>query len=733
MNLVLVPIAYYTTTTGRQQIMQVIVNLEEVPIKLSEGTVMGHLQDLKEVARSIQTPSTHESICEIEVSPEKQDFLHEIMHDESKEEKKFNTLPADIDTYRETKLKDAELSEQDREKFETLCIQYDDVFSKDSTDLGRSPLLTMEIDTGDHPLIRQRPYSLALKHVEWVQEEIEKLEQAGVITRSMPPWASPIVIVPKKTAHRRMCVNYRMVNSLAPPVVKAHSKAKGVLTFIPLPKIDEIFTKLKGSQIYSTFDIRSGYYHLELSKEAQAKTAFVIGGPIGEKWEFKVCPFGLTQAPAYFQRLVHQVLEGLTFAFGYLDDILIFSKNMEEHLRHVEILNLKLTARKCSFLKRHVQYLGHLISGNGIQPVPEKLKDLKEMVPPTTQKDVRRFLGFTNYYRKFIPRFADIARPLMNLTRKDVEFEWTPQCQQAFKLMKKMLLKEPILKYPNPNYGYILYTDASKYTWAGVLTQEYHYEQDGKTKIVHDPITYISGLFRGPQINWAASTKEAYAIYMSIKKIVSYITDNKVLLRSDHLPLKTFLLRNTKNDIVNNWAMELQQHTIEFEYIQGVKITLADTMSRLVKITPDIEKEPEKPDQEFGRFIFEKIDPILVETVTLEEDLSSPQKQDDKEKVDPIIGKQTIKWPITMDQLRLLQVKDDFCKKTIQRVMRSQKTDKQLAYPYYIKTGLLHKYITDGKQRFEAQVIPVNCANYLLKLAHDNLGHNGSTRTYMLL
>ena len=235
-------------------------------------------------------------------------------------------------------------------------------------------------------------------------------------------------------------------------------------------KIDEIFAKLKGSQIYSTFDMRSGYYHLELSKEAQAKTAFVIGGPIGGKWEFKVCPFGLTQAPAYFQRLIHQVLEGLTFAFGYLDDILVFSKNMEEHLKHVEILfqrlrqaNLKLTARKCNFLKKHVQYLGHLISGEGIEPVPEKLQDLREMVPPTTQRDVRRFLGFTNYYRKFIPRFADIARPLTNLTRKDIDFEWTPQCQQAFEFMKEMLLKEPILKYPDPNYGYILYTDASKY------------------------------------------------------------------------------------------------------------------------------------------------------------------------------------------------------------------------------------------------------------------------------
>ena len=226
-----------------------------------------------------------------------------------------------------------------------------------------------------------------------------------------------------------MSVDYRMVNSLVPPVVKAHSKAKGILTFVPLPKIDEIFAQLRGSHIYSTFDMRSGYYHLKLSKEAQAKTAFVIGGPVGGKWEFKVCPFGLTQAPAYFQRLVHQVLEGLNFAFGYLDDILVFSENIEEHLKHVPTLferlcaaNLKLTARKCSFLKKHIQYLGHLISGKGIEPVPEKLQDLKDMVPPKTQKEVRKFLGFTGYYRKFIPRYSDIARPLTNLTKKDIDF-----------------------------------------------------------------------------------------------------------------------------------------------------------------------------------------------------------------------------------------------------------------------------------------------------------------------
>ena len=158
------------------------------------------------------------------------------------------------------------------------------VFSKDSADIGKTPIIQMEIDTGDNPPVSQRPYSLALKHVDWVRQELEALEKAGVITRSVSPWASPIVIVPKKSApgeppKRRMCVDYRALNSLLPPVTKANSKAKGVLTLIPLPKIDEIYAALEESVVYSTFDMRSGYYHIELTPASKEKSAFVVGGP----------------------------------------------------------------------------------------------------------------------------------------------------------------------------------------------------------------------------------------------------------------------------------------------------------------------------------------------------------------------------------------------------------------------------------------------------------------------
>ena len=176
-------------------------------------------------------------------------------------------------------------------------------------------------------------YNLPLRHREWVQKELETLEKAGVIVRSISPWASPIVVVPKKTEpgeppRKRLCVDYRVINSLLPKVQKAHSKAKGVLTLVPLSQIDHIYiyTRLKGSKIFCTFDLRSGYHHLELSPKARAKSAFVT--PL-DKFELTRCPFGLVQAPAYFQRLINKVIKGLPFAFGYLDDVLIHSPDID--------------------------------------------------------------------------------------------------------------------------------------------------------------------------------------------------------------------------------------------------------------------------------------------------------------------------------------------------------------------------------------------------------------------
>ena len=646
-NLVIMPMLHQVTGKKQEYIPLTLLNLaEDEAVYLKKGEILGHLEPcaitIEEIVKA-DWSNSEESDGESSELPL---------------EKKFITSPAEVNTHRKVNLQDAQVSAKCREQFRQLCKEFEDIFSKDSTDKGKTSLKTMDIDTGDSPPVCQKPYNLPLKHREWVQKELETLERAGVIVRSISPWASPIVIVPKKTEpgeppRRRLCVDCRVINSLLPEVQKAHSKAKGVLTLVPLPQIDHIYARLRGSKIFSTFDLRSGYHHLALSLEARAKSAFAT--PM-DKFEFTRCPFGLSQAPAYFQRLINKVIKGLPFAFGYLDDVLIHSPDIETHLQHIRIFfqrlreaDLKLKNSKCNYFKTHVQYLGHLVSGKGIRPLPEKLDSIKKMPAPTTPKEIKQFLGLVGYYRKFIPRFADIARPMTNLTKQDIPFEWTIQCQAAFELLKEAIITSPILKYPDPNKGYTLFTDASKYAWACVLTQGYQYEKGGKEYKINHPITFASGLFKGSQMNWAALTKEAFAIYSSIKKLSYYLEDADIVLRSDHLPLKKFLQKNTLNSKVNNWAVENSPYRIKFEYIKGIKNTLADTMSRLIQIDPEARLQPEQEGYEFGYHAFEDMEPIeyetdVVDSTTLKDPIPLPGEE--------------IKLPLEDEKLKELQQKD---------------------------------------------------------------------------
>ena len=192
---------------------------------------------------------------------------------------------------------------------------------------------------------------------------------------------------------------------------------------------------------------------------------------------------------------------------------------------------------KCDFFKSKIHYLGHLISADGNSPLPDKLDT----------KEIKQILGLTGYYRKFIPRFADISRPFTQLTKKETKFVWTPECQKSFELLKSFLCGKPILKYADTSKPCTLYTDASKYSWAGVLMQSHTTVIGGKSVTTDHPVAFVSGLFRGSQLNWAALMKEAYVIYMSVKKLSFYLIQADVLLKSDHLPLKRFLHKNTLN------------------------------------------------------------------------------------------------------------------------------------------------------------------------------------------
>ena len=246
-------------------------------------------------------------------------------------ESDFLTSPADIYPNRKVELENAEIYEKTRESFTQLCDRYDVFFSKNNQDIGKITLIEMEIDTGDSLPVAQNLYTLPLKHYEWVRKEIETLEKAGVIVKSLSPWASPVIVVPKKSTpdeppHRRLVIDYRKINSLQKQIKRA-DKSTGCLSLYPLPKIDVMFVKLNGSRIFSTIDLRSGYHYIGLTKRSRPKSAFVV--PMG-KFEFLRTPFSLSQVPAYFQLLIDNVLQGCSkFAMGYFDDIIIFSRTEE--------------------------------------------------------------------------------------------------------------------------------------------------------------------------------------------------------------------------------------------------------------------------------------------------------------------------------------------------------------------------------------------------------------------
>ena len=325
-------------------------------------------------------------------------------------------MPGDFSPHQKFNLEDYDMKPETKRKLDQLIRKYDSIVSKDTNDIDTTPLIEMEIET-EGPPVSSQPYVLSLKHQEFVRKEIAKLAEAGTIYRSLSRYASPVVVVPKKAPpnppledQHWMAIDYWHLNAQMPFVKSADPHSKGTVSLIPLPKIDELFARLNGVKVFSAIDIRQGYHHIALSEDAIPKTAFSFS--TAEKWEFLKVPFGLSQAPAYFMALITKVLAGCeTFPLGYMDDILIFSSDEEAHLDHIEAIfhclqdaKLKLKLSKCNFFKKHLHYLGHLVSADGLLPTVEKTVAIKDLAPPTNVHEVQVVMGMFNYYHKFIPK-----------------------------------------------------------------------------------------------------------------------------------------------------------------------------------------------------------------------------------------------------------------------------------------------------------------------------------------
>ncbi|CAF1202694.1 unnamed protein product, partial [Didymodactylos carnosus] len=343
--------------------------------------------------------------------------------------------------------------------------QYSDIFSSQT---GRTNVFKHHIDVGNSKPIKRGPYRLLNpeKKTSYVKQTAEMFD-GGICEPSFGPWGSPVTPVPKKDGTLRFCVDFRKLNEIT------------VKDTYPIPRIDDTLDVLNGAKYFSTIDLSSGFLQVELDKESKEKTAFVTHEGI---FQFNVMPFGLTNAPATFHRFMDLVLRGLKWncCLVYLDDVIIYSATFEQHLEdihsvleRIKINDLTLKPSKCFFARQELKYLGHIVSAQGIRPDPEKLEAVRSFPSPGTAKDVRAFLELTGYYRRFIKNYAEVAESLFTSIREKHNsiFAFTPECQQAFELLKQRLISAPIVAYPNFDYPFLLQLDACDHGLSAVLAQ----------------------------------------------------------------------------------------------------------------------------------------------------------------------------------------------------------------------------------------------------------------------
>ena len=454
-----------------------------------------------------------------------------------------------------------------KKKLIELLDKYDHVFSKDEKDIGYYDKNKFKIDTGNEKPIKQRAYRIPYAQQENVDKLIDDMMQNKIISKSDSPWASPIVLVKKKDGSDRFCVDYRKLNKIT------------IKDNYPVPIIQETLDSLMGASWFTTLDLRSGYWQMALEEEAKKKTAFISRKGL---YQFEVLPFGLSNAVAFFQREMENILEGLTNAKPYLDDIMIHSPTFDGHLTDIEDVfkrledaNVKLNTGKCLFARRETKFLGFDISKEGIRPSEDKLLAMKNYQVPKNPKQVKRFLGMASYYRKFIPNYSRITEPINKLLKKNQRFVWCEKCSESFNeiINNKLLINPPILVFPDFSLEFILTTDASGTGLGAVLSQ---IDRNG----VQHANGYASRLLNTAEKNYSATELECLAVVWGIEYFRPYLYGRHFVINCDHNPLVYIENMKNKSSRVTRWRLGLAEYDKEIRYIKGESNTNADALSR---------------------------------------------------------------------------------------------------------------------------------------------------------
>lgn len=460
---------------------------------------------------------------------------------------------------------------EEKQKILSLIKQYPEIIKLENEPLSSTNLLKHKIVTKDELPVYSRNYRYPEIFRKDISNEIDKLLENKIIQPSNSPYNSPIWVVPKKldaSGKRkvRMVIDYRKLNE------------KTIEDKFPLPNIEDLFGKIGRATYFSTIDLASGFHQIEMDKDSIPKTAFSTDSG---HYEFLRMPFGLKNGPPCFQRAMNIVFSKMNNVLVYMDDLIIFSDNLEEHLKHLKSVfeklkehNLKIQIDKTEFFKKELLYLGHIISEKGVRPNPTKIEVIKNFLIPKTQKQIKQFLGLTGYYRKMIHNYAKISKPLTLALTKDYQINVRdPEYVAAFENLKSMLCNSPILQLPDFNKIFFVTTDASQYAIGAVLSQNF----DGNDL----PITFASRTLNKHEENLSVIEKELLAIVYACKYFRPYLYGRKFIIQTDHKPLQWLQSIKEPNSKLLRWRLLLEEFDYDIRYVKGKTNTVADALSRI--------------------------------------------------------------------------------------------------------------------------------------------------------
>lgn len=640
----------------------------------------------------------------------------------------------------DVKISSDSLSQEKQTELENLLLKYKDVFSQGDTDIGHYQGIQHKIELTDETPIKQRFRRIPPAMYEEVREHLKQLAACGVIRPSHSPWSSPVVLARRKDGKIRMCVDYRALNN------------KTIKDSYALPRIDEVLDSLAGAKYFSVVDMKSGYYQVEIAEPHKSRTAFTVG-PLGF-WEHNRLPFGLSNAPATYQRIMENCFGELhlKICFIYLDDLIIFSDTFEEHLERLELIllrlrecGLKLSAKKCSFLQQKVKYIGHIVSSDGIETDPDKIDKIVNWPTPKSAEDIRQFLGFCGYYRRFCKNFSQIARPLSELMPKPEKcrkrkrknsnssdlssnFKWGPEQQRAFEKLKHMLSSPPVLAYPNYNEPFELHTDASQQGLGAVLYQT----QEGQKRVV----SYASRALNKSERHYPAHKLEYLALKWAIcDKFYEYLYGRKFTVVTDNNPL-TYVLTTAKLDACGHrWLASLSSFDFNIVYRPGKSNVDADTLSRY----PGLETCPDDTCELNNDSIQAICNGVhcqpYIETLTMSETVLPS---------DDIVGQDLSQY--SQSEIRKAQRDDPHLKFWLNAVWNRQKPklEKFSNSPYHVAMlrsfdklkicrGILYREVVINEETRLQLILPNNFIHQVLTSLHNDVGHPGRDRTLSLL